>query len=433
MIKSEIITAKIKNRILVTDAPIFSGETVKIKLDFDCGDAVAANHKIVLFGVDKTALAEGTFTATENAWSADLNTATNEMAAYFADVPIDATKSIGAMVVNTQTADVITRGNVLVVSTPFPSELTPAPTPFDFVSESELEEVSSSLSAEFESGLSSLSSDVANKADASTVAELSSTVAALDSHLTDYNNPHRVTKGQVISAASILSADIANGAITSEKIGLVDKETDAVYTIEIRNGSLNLKQIKGPRLETIFRFADASEETYLFEGALGQDELMANGFLVPDGFYDWLKFPTSASIGYGVTTLDDNLFTDCTRLESVKIPNSVTKIKTGVFMLCRNLTLVNIPDSVTSIGYAAFLNCESLMSLTIPASVTSIDTDAFADCALEELTFEGKTKAQVQGMAKYPWGISRTEFDTPCIFTSTADGETWTIPDDPFE
>ena len=170
MIKSETITARIKNRILVTDAPIFSGEAVRIKLDFDCGEAVAANHKIVLFGVDKTALAEGIFTASESAWIADLNTATREMAAYFADVPVDATKTIGAMVIDTIKSDVITRGNVLVVSTPFPDNLAPCPQTYAYLT---VEEFSSSM-AEVET-------EISGKADASDFVQLSNTVADLSS------------------------------------------------------------------------------------------------------------------------------------------------------------------------------------------------------------------------------------------------------------
>ncbi len=171
MIKTEIIKAKIENRILVTDAPIFSGESVQIRLDFNCGEAEANKHKIVLFGSDKKALAEASFFANaDGVWIANLNTATEQMAAYFKGVPVDATKSIGAMVVNRETADVITRGNVLVVCTPFPSELVPCPQTYAYVT---TEELSSSM-AEVES-------EISGKADASDFIQLSSTVADLSS------------------------------------------------------------------------------------------------------------------------------------------------------------------------------------------------------------------------------------------------------------
>ena len=172
MIKSETITAKIKNRILVTDAPIFSGEAVRFRLDFEIGEADASEHKIILFGDDKTALAEARFTAFGGAWFANLNTATNEMAAYFADVPIDATKSIGAMVVNTIKSDVITRGNVLVVSTPFPDDLAPCPQTYTYLT-----------TEEFSSSMAEVESEISGKADESDFIQLSSTVADLESEV----------------------------------------------------------------------------------------------------------------------------------------------------------------------------------------------------------------------------------------------------------
>lgn len=169
---NEILNLKICNRILEADGPIFSGESVNIRLAIDAGDSVAAKHKLVLFGFDKSALAESAaFSATENqgVWESSINTATNEFAAYFRTVPANASKSVGCMVVNTETGDTITRGNIAVISTPFPSELTPVPKPFEFVSEAEMQAAisacESSLSAEFESGLSSLSSDVADLSD----------------------------------------------------------------------------------------------------------------------------------------------------------------------------------------------------------------------------------------------------------------------------
>ena len=75
-----------------------------------------------------------------------------------------------------------------------------------------------------------------------------------------------------------------------------------------------------------------------------------------------------------------NLFSGCTSLTSVTIPDSVTSIGIYAFSNCTSLTSVTIPDSVTSIGSYAFFNCSSLTSVTIPDSVTSIGRDAFGHC-----------------------------------------------------
>ena len=74
----------------------------------------------------------------------------------------------------------------------------------------------------------------------------------------------------------------------------------------------------------------------------------------------------------------------CTDLDIV-IPSIiddciVTAISTYVFSGCSNITSITIPDGVTSIGNYAFSGCTSLTSITIPASVTSIGSEAFQGC-----------------------------------------------------
>ena len=230
MIKTEIINAKIKNRILEADAPIFSGETVTIKLDFDSGDADASKYKIVLFGDDKTALAEGAFTANAiGVWVATLNTATDKMAAYFADVPAEGTKSVGAMVIDAESADVISRGNILVVSTPFPNDLTPLPKVFDYVTDDELEaaidDCESSLSSWFMNdleGLSSETTEALNNLAASFDTQLSGVESSVSDLRQDVGN-------WIADASSSLSAEISNTAtyLQHEFESSLDSKADA--------------------------------------------------------------------------------------------------------------------------------------------------------------------------------------------------------------
>ncbi|MBR1935869.1 MAG: leucine-rich repeat protein, partial [Muribaculaceae bacterium] len=78
-----------------------------------------------------------------------------------------------------------------------------------------------------------------------------------------------------------------------------------------------------------------------------------------------------------VTSIGNNVFSNCSGLTSITIPNSVTSIGSYTLYDCSGLTSVTIPNSVTSIGPSAFYGCSGLTSITIPNSVTSIGKDAF--------------------------------------------------------
>ena len=69
-------------------------------------------------------------------------------------------------------------------------------------------------------------------------------------------------------------------------------------------------------------------------------------------------------VTYSVTSIGDYVFSSCTGLTSIEIPNSVTSIGKSAFNNCYGLTSVTIPNSVTSIGGFAFSSCTGLTSIT---------------------------------------------------------------------
>ena len=89
---------------------------------------------------------------------------------------------------------------------------------------------------------------------------------------------------------------------------------------------------------------------------------------------------TSVTIPNSVTGIGEHSFSGCTGLTSVEIPNSVTSISNGAFRNCSGLTNIELPDSVTSIGEEAFYGCTDLTSIEIPNTVTSIGDRALYGC-----------------------------------------------------
>ena len=70
---------------------------------------------------------------------------------------------------------------------------------------------------------------------------------------------------------------------------------------------------------------------------------------------------------------------------SITIPNGITTIGNNAFFGCTKLENVTIPESVTAIYNHAFFDCKSLVSITIPKSVMYINKNAFGGCTNAEI------------------------------------------------
>ena len=100
----------------------------------------------------------------------------------------------------------------------------------------------------------------------------------------------------------------------------------------------------------------------------------------PEGI---LNIPATVTISgkeFSVTSIGNSVFSDCSSLQSVTIPNSVTNIGDNAFSWCEKLQSVIIPESVTRFGNSVFWACTSLRSVTIPNSVTTIGEECFRYC-----------------------------------------------------
>ena len=104
------------------------------------------------------------------------------------------------------------------------------------------------------------------------------------------------------------------------------------------------------------------------------------------------------SLGYGITTLEQDLFYSRANLKVVVLPESLVTIEKSAFQGCTSLVTLNIPYGVTTIGVQAFYGDTSLENIVLPNTVTSIGTYSFANCsALKYVTLsESLTEIGIQ-------------------------------------
>lgn len=85
------------------------------------------------------------------------------------------------------------------------------------------------------------------------------------------------------------------------------------------------------------------------------------------------------------------MFSSCSALESVTLPDSVQIINDSAFSGCTSLTDINFSDKILSIGTDAFSNCK-LPSIHIGADTEYIAPLAFSDCTGTVITIDENNK-----------------------------------------
>lgn len=89
---------------------------------------------------------------------------------------------------------------------------------------------------------------------------------------------------------------------------------------------------------------------------------------------------SSYSLGSGTRWIGDNLFEDCTNLESFIIPDTVIQVGKSAFHNCTKLSSITFGSALKTIGACAFQNCVSLPNIVIPGTVEVIGDYAFLGC-----------------------------------------------------
>ena len=82
----------------------------------------------------------------------------------------------------------------------------------------------------------------------------------------------------------------------------------------------------------------------------------------------------------GITTIGNQAFRNCSKMESINLPQSITSIGASAFSYCSVLKTVTIPGTVQSMGGSAFYSCSGLLTLVIEEGVPALNTYAFFGC-----------------------------------------------------
>ncbi len=80
----------------------------------------------------------------------------------------------------------------------------------------------------------------------------------------------------------------------------------------------------------------------------------------------------------------EKLFSGCTSLKSVNLPESITEISESMFSGCESLTSFNFAGGYNSIKANAFAGCSSLTTINLEG-VTDIESKAFTGCGFTSL------------------------------------------------
>ena len=104
----------------------------------------------------------------------------------------------------------------------------------------------------------------------------------------------------------------------------------------------------------------------------------------PELLGGFIKVPRSVKYegqNYVVTSIADNAFANCIRIQGVELPTTMFSIGERAFFRCTDLRVIEMPKTLTTIGASAFEGCTSLIDVVMPDAVTEVGEDAFRDCS----------------------------------------------------
>ena len=102
---------------------------------------------------------------------------------------------------------------------------------------------------------------------------------------------------------------------------------------------------------------------------------------IPSGRFEGCSKLNSIKLPESLTGIGESAFSGCSSLSSIDLPDGLTRIGNNAFNECSSLASIDLPESLTSIGSYVFSECSSLTSIKLPESLTSIGTNVFSGCS----------------------------------------------------
>ncbi|MBQ8163668.1 MAG: leucine-rich repeat protein [Clostridia bacterium] len=94
--------------------------------------------------------------------------------------------------------------------------------------------------------------------------------------------------------------------------------------------------------------------------------------------------------GKKVTVIADNVFSNCTGITSIKLPQYLVSIGKNAFKGCTLLASIDLPETVTTIGNDAFSSCSALTSVNYFGDIDSWCTISFGNTNSNPLNYSKK-------------------------------------------
>lgn len=116
--------------------------------------------------------------------------------------------------------------------------------------------------------------------------------------------------------------------------------------------------------------------------------------IVDNSFYG-NKYLYSVKLPDTLTSIGNNAFGSSEKLTEINFPASLSKIGEGAFLSCTSLENVDLKDTkVTVLNKQVFSDCSSLTKIVLPDSLLIMENSVFSYCiSLEEITLPDKFQA----------------------------------------